>query len=351
LALTPLDFVRSPALWLECFGALGATLTATPAFGLAHALRHVTRQPEALAGWDFSRWRSVIVGAERIDPGLLRRFAATLRPWGFDPDALCPAYGLAESTLAVTGVHPGDPVRVTGLPSGPRAVARPSVPLHTDTDGTDGTDSASESQVVGCGIPLAGAEIQVLDEDGAKLPEGQIGEITVRGLCVATGLRTSHGLLPAADQDGWLRTGDAGFLRDGELFVVGRMGDALKVRGTSVFAENVEERVAQCLGTPRHRVAALLGTIGTTDTVVLLVEDGRGREETFWDAVPIVLRGCVGVDVQQRLFHGPPGSIARTTSGKPRRRLLWQRLTGPEPPRGVVECHPKLPTGERAVVS
>ncbi|WP_460060583.1 AMP-binding protein [Streptomyces sp. YKOK-I1] len=345
LALSQVQFVRSPLLWLECFGVHGAVLTATPAFGLAHVLRYVTARPQALEGWDFSRWRSAIVGAERITPGLLGRFAAALRPWGFDEAALCPAYGLAESTLAVTGVRPGDRVRVCAPPAGPRVVAghpsplRPGRPEPTADPGT-----VIESPLVGCGTPLAGAEIRILDEDGATAAEGRIGEITVRGPCVASGFRTRDGILPVADGDGRLRTGDAGFLRGGELFVVGRMGDALKVRGRTVFAEDVEERVADCLDRTRHRVAALLGADGADDTVVLLVE-GRvgadGAAEVPWDTVSAVLRACVGADVRRLMFHGPPGAIARTTSGKPRRRLLWQRLTGPERPDGVVAYTPK----------
>ncbi|QNP68329.1 AMP-binding protein [Streptomyces roseirectus] len=338
LALSQVRFVRSPLLWLECFGVHGATLTATPSFGLAHALRYVTARPRALDGWDLSRWRSVIVGAERIAPALLRRFAAALRPWGFDEAALCPAYGLAESTLAVTGVRPGGGVRVCPAPAGPRAPAGRPVPLRATAP-----SAAVESPLVGCGAPLAGAEIRILDEDGRDAPEGRIGEITVSGPCVASGLRHRDGIRPVTDGDGRLRTGDAGFLRDGELFVVGRMGDALKVRGRTVFAEDVEERVADCLDPARHRVAALLGTDASGDTAVLLIEgrvDADGGTQVPWDAVSAVLRACVGAEVRRLLFHGPPGAIARTTSGKPRRRLLWQRLTGEERPDDVIAYTP-----------
>ncbi len=318
LALSPAEFIRSPLAWLECFGKLGATLTASPAFGLTHVLRGITSAPLD-ADWDFSRWRAAIIGAERIDVDVLRRFADALLPYGFDPTALCPAYGLAESTLAVTGLRPGEPVRWLG-PAGQAA--------------------GQQGRVVGCGAPVAGAEIRILDEAGTALPDGQLGEIAIRGRCVATEYRTAEGSHPLTDGDGWLRTGDAGFRHTGELFVVGRMGDALKVRGRTVFAEDVEDAVAARLGVARHRVVALLGTADSVEVAIVLLEE-PGALDTALDTgqVALVLRSHVGSDVSQRIFRGPSGCIARTTSGKPQRRLMWQRLTGPQPPREVVEYH------------
>nr|WP_230416354.1 AMP-binding protein [Micromonospora tarapacensis] len=100
--LTPAEFVRRPTRFLECFGRHGARLTAMPGFGLAHVVRRV--RAEQLAGLDFGRWRAVIVGAERIQPATLDDFAGLLAPYGLRREALLPAYGLAEATLAVSGL-------------------------------------------------------------------------------------------------------------------------------------------------------------------------------------------------------------------------------------------------------
>jgi acyl-CoA synthetase (AMP-forming)/AMP-acid ligase II len=330
LSLTPAEFIRAPSLWLECFGRLGATLTATPAFGLAHALRQLDRQPAVADGWDLSRWRVVIVGAERAEASLLRRFAETLRPQRFDPRAYCPAYGLAESSLAVTGVPPAEPVRWVTVPAGHAATAGRPRPL-------DDITRSAQGQLVGSGFPLAGAEVRIIGPDGAVQPDGQVGEIAVRGPCVGSGYRTAEGLRPVADSDGWLQTGDAGLRHSGELYVLGRMGDALKVRGRSVFAEEIEEQVAAQTGIARHRIAALLGSVGTADWAILLIEKAGNPS---WDDVMAVLRRLVGTDVRVRLLTGPAGSIARTSSGKPRRRLMWRSLSMPQPPDGVTEVSP-----------
>lgn len=327
LMLTPHNFIRSPLLWLDCFGKLGATLSATPAFGLARVVRQLEREPPGPGGWDLSRWRTLIIGAERIDADLLRRFASALQPWGFWPDALCPAYGLAESTLAVTGVRQADPVRWVSLPPGQDTAAEPRRLPHE-------TASPVSYPVVGCGMPLGRAEVRVAGPDGRTVPDGELGEILVRGPSVAAAYLGPGRQEPITDEDGWLHTGDAGLLHGSELFVVGRTGDAIKVRGRSVFAEDIEAQVALATGISRHLIAALLGTAGGADTAVVLIERAGAVD---WDRVSGVLRRHLGAGVAQRLVTGPAGCIARTSSGKPRRRLMWQRLTAAQLPAEMTE--------------
>lgn len=329
LGMSPLSFVRAPLLWLDCFGRLGATLTATPAFGLARTLQHLERSPTENRDWDLSRWRAAIVGAERVSAALLHRFARALRPWGFRSEVLCPAYGLVESTLAVTGVQPGEPVRCLELPQACEPPAR--VPALLD-DVADG----GATVVTGCGRPLANAELRIVDVNGTPVRDGEIGEILVRGPCIGTAYRVLDNRdQRIADHLGWLHTGDAGMLHANELFVVGRMGDALKVRGKTLFAEDIEEQMAACAQVARHRIAALLGASGAGDAALILVEHA---DMIAGADIVAMLRRYVGPDVQIRLFRGPAGCIARTSSGKPRRRLMWRQLTARELPDGVIEC-------------
>ncbi|GAB3935042.1 hypothetical protein GCM10027614_09130 [Micromonospora vulcania] len=233
--MPPEEFVRNPGRYLRCFGARGARLTSMPNFGLEYIARRVRR--EALTGLDFSDWRAVIVGAERIDAEALRRFCALLIPYGFDPRALLPAYGLAEATLAVTGLpldelYHAVELRPDRLRLGARAVPDPAEPVDGDVE---------TYPVVGCGRPVTGVRVRIVDEAGAPLPDGVVGEIEVHGPSVAQGyVNEADSASQTTLGGGVLRTADAGFLHDGQLHVLGRLGDSMKVRGRAVFAEDLE---------------------------------------------------------------------------------------------------------------
>ncbi|WFE97459.1 AMP-binding protein [Micromonospora sp. WMMD987] len=292
--MSPGDFVRRPLRYLECFGVRGARLTALPAFGLDHIVRRVPRS--ALAGMDFSGWRAVIVGAERIRPALLAEFARFTAPHGLRREALLPAYGLAEATLSVTGL-----------------------PLDTGWR----TVTVEQGEVVGCGRPLAGARVTVVNDDGRSVADGTVGEIVVRGPAVAAGYLPADADGSASGTrlvDGELRTGDAGFLDDGELFVLGRLGDGVKVRGRMLLAEDVEATATAACGAPVGRITALLGQVGDAPRVVLLLV----RPEPGWLPTARAAAEAVAEGVPVTSLVVPAGAVARTSSGKPRRRLMWQ---------------------------
>lgn len=286
--MRPEQFVRRPLRYLRCFGAHGARLTAMPAFGLSYLLRRVA--PGQLDGLDLSDWRAVIVGAERLDPDLLTRFATWLAPYGLAGTALRPAYGLAESTLAVTGLPLGERWHRIPGPDGP--------------------------ELVGCGRPLGGAEVTIHDSRGRPVPDGTPGEIVVRGPSVAAG--------------GTLHTGDAGLRRDGQLYVLGRLGDGIKLRGRMLLAEDLETELARVGGAP-SRLAVLLGERAGRPTVVAVAE--RAAPEWLAAAPALLRRRAEGARVV--VVDAPAGAIARTANGKPRRRAMWQQfLATPQPPTG-----------------
>lgn len=289
-SMPTVEFLRNPVRYLECFGRHGARLTAMPAFGLDYITRRVP--PARLAGMDFTDWRAVIVGAERIAPATLRRFISMLQPFGLRPEALLPAYGLAEATLAVTGL-----------------------PLHR---GWREVTGRGEGAVVGCGVPLAGVTVAVHDPSGEPVGDGQVGEIVVGGASVARSYLDADS---SAIRNGRVHTGDAGFLHDGELHVVGRLGDGVKVRGRFVFAADVEAALVGAADVPVGRVAALAGVRGGRPTVVVVVE----RPEPRWlQAAAAAGVGEFDDDVEVVVVAAPAGAIERTSSGKPRRRAMWR---------------------------
>ncbi|CCK30423.1 AMP-dependent synthetase and ligase [Streptomyces davaonensis JCM 4913] len=297
----PDDFIRSPLNYLRCLSDRRIVMTAMPNFGLSYILRRV--RPADLDGLSFDAMRAVIIGAERVDPRVLDDFHALLGPHGLDRGALVPAYGSAEATLAVTGLPPGEGW-TTGRPDAGHAA------------------SLAGTEVVGCGRPLAGRTVTVVDEDGEALPDGQVGEIIVKGVSLTSGYVGDAGSASGTSiGESGLHTGDAGFLREGQLFVIGRLGDGLKVSGKMVFAESLETLLHQ-RGIPERRVAVLLGVRDGTPTGVALFAGGRPE----WRGIAHeVLAEWLG-DAELLSIEVPRGGIAVTSSGKPRRRVLWQEM-------------------------
>lgn len=315
LAMRPDQFIRSPRRWLSCFGESGATLTAAPTFGYAYAARRI--DPAELAGMDFGHWRAAIVGAERVSRRTLESFAALLGPHGFRTRAFLPAYGLAENTLAATGLRLAAPpvaLRVAGR-------LRPGEPVEVTAVEEVGTDpSADDDWLIGCGDARDGVAVTIVDDEGGPLPPDVVGEIALTGRSVAAGY---HGpdAPDAAFAGGRLRTGDHGFLHDGQLFVLGRAGDSLKVRGRNLYAEDLEARLAGVDGLSPERVVVLAGSAGHTPVLHALI---RQRPGPWATEVARILGREGGPDVRIRVLSVPAPAVARTTSGKPRRRPMFR---------------------------
>ncbi|KUJ69161.1 hypothetical protein ACZ90_12415 [Streptomyces albus subsp. albus] len=336
--MSPEQFLRTPRRWLECFGAHGATLTTAPGFGYAYTARRV--RPEDIGELDFSGWRVAILGAERIDPAGVAAFTALTGPRGFRHTSLVPAYGMAEVTLAATGTAPGTPAPVLDI--GTRA-PRTGEPVRVRGRGVLGVDGAGGAGLLtGCGAALSGLTVTITDEDGAPLPDGRFGEIELRGSSVADGYRTADGPLWAAPGGGTaflppaeggaaaspegLRTGDFGFLLDGTLYVLGRIGDSLKVRGRKLFAEDLEAALTPPLAAHGIRCAVVLGSAAGQDLALVLLEQPEPAGSPA-DEVLAAVRAHTSDQVRIVVLRGPRGAIPRTSSGKPRRRVLWRELT------------------------
>ncbi|MFJ6617321.1 AMP-binding protein [Kitasatospora sp. NPDC091335] len=299
--LQPDDFLRSPLRYLRCLSENKLSLTAMPNFGLVYILNRV--RPEQLEGLDFGSVRSLILGAERIDPQVLEDFEKLLGPYGFDRRALLPAYGGAEATLAVTGLPIGEGWTTVDL------------------------EGEQAGRYVGCGRPLDGVRVRVVDDRGDEVPDRVVGEVLVSGGTVGTRYRddivTASGTVLGG---GVLRTGDAGFMSGGQLFVVGRIGDGVRIRGRMVFAENLEARLHE-LGIPQRRVAILLGHREDRPTGVVVLEKPEPRWQS---AAHSVLAEALGHEADLLAVEMPRGGIAVTSSGKPRRRVMWAALTAGE---------------------
>ncbi|MFJ4686555.1 fatty acyl-AMP ligase [Streptomyces sp. NPDC088789] len=361
--MSPEAFIRRPGRWLEALSRFRGSHTAAPSFAYELCVQDAADHgvPDGL---DLSALRVAANGAEPVRWSAVRAFTRTFAPAGFRSRAMCPGYGLAENTLKVTGSREDqDPTLLVLDAEALRAgrAERPRTGTDTDT-GTDtgtgigtgiGTDAALSRapgadprsdpgvvHAVGCGTTVGATSVRISDPDtGTGLPDGTVGEIWVNGPCVADGyhgrpedtLRTF--LARPSDEaapDPWLRTGDLGFLHDGELFVTGRLKDLVIHKGRNFYPQDIEASAERADPALRPNCAAAFSVDdGTAELLVLVVEaDGRALR----DGGPQGLRERIRTAVRdgQRLEAEAivlvrRGALPKTSSGKVQRRETRRR--------------------------
>ncbi|MFI2511136.1 amino acid adenylation domain-containing protein [Streptomyces sp. NPDC018972] len=315
--IAPLSFAKNPRLWFEVAAAHRATLLSAANFALALTVRRVPE--EVFAGLDLSTVRLILVGAEPISPAVWRDFTARTRPSGLDPRAATPVYGLAEATLAVTFPPPGE-VAV------PVALERAALSRGRAVEWEPGGDAV---ELMDVGLPVPGCSVRVTDDRGRPLGDRRVGHVEVRGPQVARGYHGLPEATAAAFADGWLRTGDLGFLRDGRLCVSGRHKDVLFVNGRTFHAPDMEEVAAATPGVPAGTTAVIGSTDPVTggERVVVFVAWARPPHAAagVLDRVAGRVRAALGHD-DVRVFALPPSAFPRTTSGKVQRQRMRSRF-------------------------
>ncbi len=314
LTLLPTDlFLAQPVRWLLGVSRDRATTTAAPNFAFGLAARQIERGlPEPI---DLSSLRFVPCGGEAADPRTLDRFLRVAEPLGFDPGALLPGYGLAESTCVVTVPPEGhgcvlDHVSRQRVSQG---VAEPA------PEGDEG--SAAFASV---GFPLSGTELRIVDQHGATLSDRGVGAVQTRGPSLMDGyFDDPEGTAAAFTDGGWLRTGDLGYMVHGELYITGRAKDMIIVRGQNFYAEDIE-RVAQSVdGVRPGGCVAISVDSGATEKLVVAAET-KQTEPAELDRLraELVKRiwAATGLSPKEILLL-PPGMVPKTTSGKLQRNV------------------------------
>jgi fatty-acyl-CoA synthase len=308
MLLPPEVFLARPALWLRAIARSRATITVAPNFAFGLCAKRI--RDEELEGMDLSSLRLVLNGAEPIAPAALRRFCERFARFGFDERALMPVYGLSEASLAVTFSPPG---------RGPRTVRK------------QGRELAS------VGAPVAGVEVCVRDEAGREVPNGEIGRIHLRGPAVMTGYFQNGAATAEAVREGWLDSGDLGFVDDGELVISGRAKDVIVLRGANHAPQEFEDALEGLAGV-RSGCAVAVGFVregSDGEELALLVEVERGKSLDP-DAVRARVVELTGIRPELvKLLE--PGTLPRTSSGKLRRAEALRQLANGElrPPRKV----------------
>ncbi len=322
--MSPTAFIKRPMAWMELLSSCAATYTVAPNFAYELCVEHGTS--EERAALDLSRLHTAMNGAEPVQEATLQRFAEAFAPAGFAREAFSAVYGLAEATLLVSG-RPGS--------AQPRAVHLDREALAEDRV-VESDDPAGAMTVVGCGEPRAGEVVIVDPVTQVQCGEGNVGEIWCAGTSVGAGYwrrpeETEHTFGASTTDTGagpFLRTGDLGFLRDGELFVTGRCKDLVVIRGGNHYPNDIELTVQGChasLISGRGAAFAFTPGLRAVERLVILQEvdidhggvgalDADALAEII-ESVRVVVADRYGVDPHS-VFLVEPQSIPTTSSGK-----------------------------------
>lgn len=311
--ITPMDFLSDILLWPRLIDKYRGTMTAAPNFAYNLLARRLRLQATP-GDFDLSSLRWALSGAEQVDPNDVEDLCAAGAPFGLRPGAVIPAYGMAETTVAVSFSECGVGMDVDEVDADLLAV------LHRAVPATKG----HTRRLVKLGRPLAGLELRVVDEDGAALGARGVGVIEVRGESVTRGYTTAAGFIAAQDDRGWYDTGDIGYLtEDGDVVVCGRLKDVIIMAGRNIYPADIERAAARVDGVrPGCAVAVRLDAGRSRESFAVAVESKHHADEVEVRRVErqVAHEVFTEVDVRPRnVVVLEPGTIPKTPSGKLRR--------------------------------
>jgi acyl-CoA synthetase (AMP-forming)/AMP-acid ligase II len=320
-------FVARPALWLRALSRYRGTISPAPNFAYGLCLHRVSDAD--MEGCDLSAWQTALDGAEAVTPAVTRAFIERFARWGFRPEALTPVYGLSEAALAVTFSDLGRPFESRRFERD--ALARDRV----------AREAPDGREIVAVGRPVPGFRLRIVDDAGRGLPDGRAGRVWIQGPSLMEGYLDDPLATARVLRDGWLDTGDLGFLCGGELFLTGRAKDVILLRGRNHAPEEIERAVEGLPGVRTGCVVAAswLPEDAEGERLALFVETARDAGPQALAELPEACRtavlGATGLAVDQVELL-PPGTLPRTSSGKLRRAealRLWLagELNAPEP--------------------
>jgi acyl-CoA synthetase (AMP-forming)/AMP-acid ligase II len=309
--MSPFDFVKRPALWLQGLSDTGATITWSPNFGYALAAERVADRE--LEGVDLSAVRGFWNAAERIHSGTIRAFGERFSRWGVEALALKSNFGCAENVGGATFTSPADEISVEHID--PVALHELQLARVVDDDDERGVS------VVSCGRPHAGISIHILDNEGRRLPDGHIGNLALDTVSAMDGYLGDPEATAQALKGSLLNTGDVGYVRGGEFYWTGRAGDRITVRGRKIDPSEFEAPLATVTGLRTGSFVAFgidNADDGTQRVVVIAeIRENEVDRETTVASIRRAIFDRLGLRVDDVVLV-TKGTLTKTSSGKRR---------------------------------
>lgn len=311
--VTPMDFLRDTLLWAKLIDKYKGTMTAAPNFAYALFAKRLRNQAEP-GQFDLSTLRFALSGAEPVDPSDVDDLIDAGKPFGLRASAVLPAYGMAETTLAVSFSECNAGLVVDEVDADLMAALRRAVPASR----------GNTRRLASLGPLLEGLEIRIVDEDGNVLPTRGVGVIELRGEPVTPGYITMGGFIPAQDEQGWYDTGDLGYLMDnGHIVVCGRVKDVIIMAGRNIYPTDIERAAGRVAGVrPGCAVAVRLDAGHSRETFAVAVESNAFEDPAEVRRIEhqVAHEVVSEVDLRPRnVVVLGPGTIPKTPSGKLRR--------------------------------
>ncbi|HVF55637.1 MAG TPA: amino acid adenylation domain-containing protein, partial [Pyrinomonadaceae bacterium] len=346
ILMSPAAFLQRPLRWLEAVGRYRVTHTGGPNFAYDLCARRVGE--EARAALDLSSWRVAYNGAEPVRAETLERFAETFAPCGFRWEAFYPAYGLAEATLKVSGGQAGGAPVLCTL----RGNA-----LEENRVVAAAGDEEGARTLVGSGTTALGTEVRVVrPESLSECQPGEVGEIWVKGPGVAAGYwnrpeeseRTFRAYLGATEEGPFLRTGDLGFVKDGELFVTGRLKDLIIIRGRNHYPQDIEAAVESSHAALRRGSGVAFSVEMGSEERLVVAQEVEARQQVEWQEVIGRIREAIAEEFEVQpaaVLLLKPGAVPKTSSGKLQRNASRIKFLGND---WDMVAEWRAPTGDEA---
>jgi fatty-acyl-CoA synthase len=314
VTVTPVDFLSRPLLWAELISKYGGTVTAAPNFAYAVLGRQLARADGPL---DLSSLRIALNGAEPIDAAAVTAFTGAGARFGLRPESVLCAYGMAETALGVAFAPVETGLAVDEIDADALESRRLAVP---------GTDRRFPK----LGPPLPGIEVRVVDEHGGVRGEREVGVLQLRGPSVTPGYLTVDGPVATQDAEGWLDTGDEGYLVDGQVVVCGRRKDVIIMGGRNIYPTDIERAAGEADDVRAGNVVAVRIAAGDRrESFAVAVESRKAgdadAEKAIRKDVTSRIVSAVGVRPAEVVVMGP-GSLPKTPSGKLRRAATGELL-------------------------